>query len=288
MKKLHIALIFATVVAFVQYSVAQEQEGAGPRAHRSRVADLLAADRYEQKRDGHGGHPLAAAAGLKILQAGGNAMDAAIATWGMQGVVESPVTGFGADMFIILYDAKTKTVKVINGTGVAPKKATIEYYETHGGMPEDGPLATSVPGAVASAVLAMEKYGTKSLAEILSPAIEAADTGFPISEGLAQSLRGAARKLGKFESTKKVWFRDGKPLQEGDIVVQWKLPRPPLFPLPLARQRNAFRTRDSSAHQLLRVAPRPDRSLQHRHRPSASPTEREALRCPPEPATRLA
>jgi gamma-glutamyltranspeptidase/glutathione hydrolase len=228
MKKAKIGIILAIVPAVTQYLGAQEPEArtaqrGSAEAPSATVGKWPASWRPTvMGRNGMvtAGHPLAAAAGLKILQAGGNAMDAAIATWGMQGVVESPVTGFGADMFIILYDAKTKTVKVINGTGVAPKKATIEYYDTHGGMPEDGPLATSVPGAVASAVLAMEKYGTKSLAEVWSPAIEAADTGFPISEGLAQSLQGAARKLGKFESTKNVWFRDGRPLQEGDLVVQ--------------------------------------------------------------------
>ena len=166
------------------------------------------------------GHPLASAAGLRMLQQGGNAMDAAMAAWAMQGVVESPVTGFGADTFIIFYEAKTKTVKVINGTGFAPAKATIEFYNANGGMPAEGPLETSVPGAVAAATLAIEQYGTKPAQEIYAQAIDYAENGFPISEGLANSLQGAARKLGQYESTKKIWFRDGKPLQEGDLVVQ--------------------------------------------------------------------
>src|SRR5262245_48785857 len=82
------------------------------------------------------GHPLAAEAGMRILKAGGNAIDAAIATWAVQGQVEPGMTGLGADMFILYYDAKTNSVKFINGTGYAPGTATIEYYKKQGGIPE--------------------------------------------------------------------------------------------------------------------------------------------------------
>src|SRR4051812_22267517 len=72
------------------------------------------------------GHPLAAEAGLRILKAGGNAIDAAIATWAVQGEVEPGMTGLGSDMFILYYNAKTREVKFINGTGFAPHAATID------------------------------------------------------------------------------------------------------------------------------------------------------------------
>src|ERR687885_961628 len=69
------------------------------------------------------GHPLAAEAGMRILKAGGNAIDAAIATWAVQGEVEPGMTGLGADMFVLYYDAKTREVKFVNGTGFAPQAA---------------------------------------------------------------------------------------------------------------------------------------------------------------------
>ena len=166
------------------------------------------------------GHPLASEAGLRILKAGGNAIDAAIATWAVQGVVEPMMTGLGGDMFIMIYLAKTSEVKFINGTGFAPMAATIESYKAQGGIPLDGPLSVSVPGAVGGAELTVQKYGTSRLAEVLAPAIELAGHGFPVTEHLANSLRGSRKVLAKFPSSTKIWFRDGKPLEMGDRVIQ--------------------------------------------------------------------
>ncbi|HEX7137553.1 MAG TPA: gamma-glutamyltransferase [Vicinamibacterales bacterium] len=164
------------------------------------------------------GHPLAAEAGMRILKAGGNAIDAAIATWAVQGEVEPGMTGLGADMFILYYNAKTREVKFVNGTGFAAQAATIDFYKSKGGIPDEGPLSISVPGAVGGAAYAIEKYGTKPLRDVLAPAIEIADGGFPITEALARGLAGSKAKLEKFPSSTKIWFRDGKPLVMGDIV----------------------------------------------------------------------
>ena len=92
------------------------------------------------------GHPLAAEVGMRVLKAGGNAVDAAIAAWAIQGQVEPGMTGLGSDMFALIYLAKTKEVKFINGTGFAPQAATIDYYNSHGGMPDDSGLSIAVPG----------------------------------------------------------------------------------------------------------------------------------------------
>src|SRR5436309_13093062 len=132
------------------------------------------------------GHPLAAEAGMRILKAGGNAIDAAMATWAVQGQVEPGMTGLGADMFVLFYNAKTGEVKFINGTGFAPHAATIDFYKSKGGIPDEGPLSISVPGAVGGATYALKKYGTKPLADVLAPAIEIAEGGFPISDALAR------------------------------------------------------------------------------------------------------
>src|SRR2546427_13063364 len=87
------------------------------------------------------GHPLAAEAGMRILKAGGNAVDAAMATWAVQGEVEPGMTGLGADMFVLVYLAKTGEVKFINATGFAPRAATIDFYKSKGGIPDSGPLS---------------------------------------------------------------------------------------------------------------------------------------------------
>src|SRR3954462_15878864 len=152
------------------------------------------------------GHPLAAEAGLRILKAGGNAMDAAIATWAVQGEVEPGMTGLGADMFVLYYEAKTGKVHFINGTGYAPQAATIDFYKSKGGIPDEGPLSSAVPGAVGGAAYAVKTYGTKKLTEILAPAIEIADEGFPVSEGLASTISSARAKIAKFPSTTKIYF----------------------------------------------------------------------------------
>ncbi|HWW86945.1 MAG TPA: gamma-glutamyltransferase [Vicinamibacterales bacterium] len=165
------------------------------------------------------GHPLAAEAGMRILKAGGNAVDAAMATWAVQGQVEPGMTGLGADMFVLIYLAKTGEVKFINGTGFAPKAATIDFYKSKGGIPGDGPLSISVPGAVGGAAYAVQKFGTKPLADVFAPAIEIAEHGFPISDALAHGLNGSKDKLAKFPSTTKIWFKDGKPLEMGDVLV---------------------------------------------------------------------
>jgi gamma-glutamyltranspeptidase / glutathione hydrolase len=171
------------------------------------------------------GHPLAAEAGMRILKGGGNAIDAAMATWAVQGEVEPGMTGLGADMFVLIYLAKTGEVKFINGTGFAPQAATIDFYNSKGGIPDSGPLSISVPGAVGGAALALEKYGTKPLGDVLAPAIELAEHGFPITDALARGLAGSREKLAKWPSTTKVWFKDGKPLQMGDVLVNPQLAR---------------------------------------------------------------
>ena len=165
------------------------------------------------------GHPLASEAGLRIMKEGGNAIDAAIATWFVQGQVEPAMTGLGGDMYILIYLAKTGEVKFINGTGPAPMAATLEFYQSKGGMPIDGPLSVEVPGAVSGALLAQQKYGSKRLSEVMLPALELAEQGFPVSDVLAGELRSNRDKLGKFPSTAKLWFKNGEPLKAGEVIV---------------------------------------------------------------------
>ena len=164
------------------------------------------------------GHALASEAGLRVLKSGGNAVDAAIAAWAVQGLTEPEMTGLGGDMFMLIYLARTGEVKFINGTGVAPMAATADFYKSKGGLPGDGILSVSVPGAVAGAELAAKAYGTRPLAELLAPAVELADNGFPITESLASAIRGSVKKFSP--SAKTIWFNGDTPKEFGDRVVQ--------------------------------------------------------------------
>ena len=94
------------------------------------------------------GHALASEAGIRVLKSGGNAVDAAVAAWAVQGLTEPEMTGLGGDMFMLIYLAKTGEVKFINGTGVAPMAANVDFYKGKGGIPGDGILSVSVPAAV--------------------------------------------------------------------------------------------------------------------------------------------
>ena len=167
------------------------------------------------------GHPLAAEAGMRILKAGGNAIDAAMATWAVQGEVEPGMTGLGADMFVLVLPREDAAkVKFINGHRLrAGRRRRSTSTNRRAAFRIEGPLSISVPGAVGGAAYAVQNYGTKPLAEVLAPAIEIAEQGFPITRVARAGLAGGKDKLEKYPSTTKIWFRNGKPLQMGDILI---------------------------------------------------------------------
>ena len=171
------------------------------------------------------GHPLASQAGIAMLQMGGNAMDAAIATAAALNVVEPLMSGVGGDGFIMVYDQKTARVEVCNGTGAAPLAATREYYaDGLGGIPSTGILSVSVPGLVDSWLAAHERYGSLSLSQVFAPAIDLADNGFPVSHVLSRAIAGD-RLLCEFPTSRAVFTRDGVPLQPGQAMYQKDLAR---------------------------------------------------------------
>src|SRR6266576_3562619 len=124
--------------------------------------------------------PLAAQAGVRVLESGGNAVDAAIAANAMMGVVEPMMNGIGGDLFAIVYDAKTNKLYGLNASGWAPKSLTIEYLQKQGvrEMPQAGINSVTVPGAVDGWTKLAEKFGRKKLAEDLNAAIATARGGF--------------------------------------------------------------------------------------------------------------
>ena len=169
------------------------------------------------------GQPLAAQAGISILQKGGNAVDAAIATAAALNVVEPMMSGIGGDGFIMVYWKDADRIDIANGTGAAPYAATRERYLPEG-IPLRGIMSVSVPGLVHSWLDAHQKYGTLSLNEIFAPALDLADNGFPVTHYLSRAIAGD-QLLCQFPTSKAVFTRDGRPLQPGQIIYQKDLAR---------------------------------------------------------------
>ena len=165
-------------------------------------------------------HPLEAIAAMKVLQGGGNAIDAAVATFYMTSVVEQHQAGIGGDGFILAYIAKERRVVFINGTGPAPKRATREFYKELGGIPDAGPYSSDVPGAVGGFDLAWKKYGTRPYSELLETAIQAAADGHPLSFWSAAHHAAGVEKISPFPSSVKLLLRDGQPVGPGELFVQ--------------------------------------------------------------------
>jgi gamma-glutamyltranspeptidase/glutathione hydrolase len=131
--------------------------------------------------------PLAAQAGVKILERGGNAVDAAIAANAMMGVVLPMMNGIGGDLFAIVYDAKANKLYGLNASGWAPKGLSIEFLRGQGlrDMPQQGVHTITVPGAVDGWQKLADKFGRKKLAENLAAAIRTAQDGYPVTEWAA-------------------------------------------------------------------------------------------------------
>ncbi len=128
--------------------------------------------------------PLAAQAGATILAHGGNAIDAAVATNAVMGVVEPMMNGIGGDLFAIVYDAKTGKLYGLNASGWAPAKLSIEFLKSKGigEMPQVGIHSVTVPGAVDGWSKLLSRFGRKQFSEVLAPAIHYAREGFPVPE----------------------------------------------------------------------------------------------------------
>ena len=165
-------------------------------------------------------HPLECRAAIKALEAGGNAIDAAVASFYMTTVVEQHQAGIGGDGFILAYIAKEDRVIFINGTGPAPKLATAEFYRKLGKIPNAGPYSTDVPGMAGGFDLALKKYGTMSYKKLLEPVIEAAGKGHPLSFWASSYHRKTIPKLSAFPSSVKTLLKNGGPFEPGDLFVQ--------------------------------------------------------------------
>ncbi|WP_242202214.1 gamma-glutamyltransferase [Aestuariivivens insulae] len=166
-------------------------------------------------------HPLASQVGLDILKQGGNAIDAAIAANAALGLMEPTGCGIGGDLFVILWDAKTKKLYGLNASGRSPKRLTLDYFTEKGlsEIPPYGPLPVSVPGVVDGWFELHEKFGTLPMTTILEPAINYAEQGFPVTQLIAFYFNlSIPRFLEKgFPNIEDNYLRDGKIPQEGQL-----------------------------------------------------------------------
>ena len=128
------------------------------------------------------GHPLAVRAGVKMIEQGGNAIDAGVAQILAQSVLEFNLFGFGGECPILIYSAKDKKAYAISGQGVAPRAATIEWFKKNHIelIPEDGFLPATTPAVLDAVAIALDRFGTMTLAQVMQPALELARDGFPI------------------------------------------------------------------------------------------------------------
>jgi gamma-glutamyltranspeptidase/glutathione hydrolase len=163
--------------------------------------------------------PLAAVAGLRVLMEGGNAADAAVTTAAMLNVVEPMSTGIGGDCFALFFDANSGQVSALNGSGRAPASFTFAEARRLGlkEIPVTGALPVTVPGTVSGWEALVGAFGSMSLGECLTPAIAAAEDGFPVSERISGVWREAEDKLSRDSEAARVYLPAPRP---GDLHRQ--------------------------------------------------------------------
>ena len=165
---------------------------------------------------------LASAAGVKILEAGGNAVDAAIAANAVMGLVEPTGNGIGGDLFVLYYDAKAGKLYGLNASGWAPSGLTPDFLESKGisrKMPEEGIYSVTVPGTVAGWDALHKRFGRTKWPELFNAAIFYAEDGFPVTDLIAQQwVSDRARKLHNMHANgQKLYLPGGKAPQKGEM-----------------------------------------------------------------------
>jgi gamma-glutamyltranspeptidase/glutathione hydrolase len=193
------------------------------------AASLTGATRPEALGTRHAaaaGHPLAALAAHRILEAGGNAVDAGVAAGIALGVVHPDIVSFAGVAPIIVYEAARRQVTTISGLGVWPRRATLEFFrERCGGEMPEGVLRTVVPGAPDAWITALERFGTLGFAEVAQPAIECARDGFPLGPFVARIIGANEAAYRRWPSSAAIFLPEGRAPRPGQRFVQADLGR---------------------------------------------------------------
>ncbi|MDP2858394.1 MAG: gamma-glutamyltransferase [Bacillota bacterium] len=166
-------------------------------------------------------HPFATLTGLKVLAAGGNAVDAAIAVAGTTGVVIPPMCGLGGDAFALVWNQNQRRIWGFGGSGVVPEKATLGYYRSlgHSMMPGDGILSVAVPGAVDVYFTMHKQFGTLPISYLWEDAVKYAGAGFPVTNELRHQIDASSDKIRKYPETAEIWMPGGRIPDTGESLV---------------------------------------------------------------------
>ncbi|MGH9385735.1 MAG: gamma-glutamyltransferase [Vicinamibacterales bacterium] len=203
MKSRYIAVALVLACSSLSGRAQEPQAAKGPIVGRSVVATRFGIVAASQ--------PLAARAGVQILERGGNAIDAAIAANSTIGLMEPTGNGLGGDLFILFYEAKTGTVHALNSSGWAPTGLTVDLLASKGikEMPQRGIYSVTVPGVVAGWDAMRTRFGTKPFSELLAPAIYYAENGFPVSEKIAAGWSNSVKMHSAHPNSRKTYLIDG-------------------------------------------------------------------------------
>jgi gamma-glutamyltranspeptidase/glutathione hydrolase len=205
------ASVFVVSLGFAPLALAQDDEGSGPQTMRPVIRGQQAAVSSMRAE--------ATEVARRILQAGGNAFDAAVGGQAALAVTDFPMNGVGSDAVVLVYLARENKVFSVNAEPRAPKLATIDWYEKNNGgkIPtSDGLLSGGLPGVVDAWYIMLDRWGTMTFEQVLQPAIELAEKGFPLSEARAGYLAGS-KKILKYPSTMKIYLPNGQPPKAGEI-----------------------------------------------------------------------
>jgi gamma-glutamyltranspeptidase / glutathione hydrolase len=212
MRMLMPALLSVAMMAPDAGQLPGDRPAANPRATRSVVAATNGVIATSQ--------PLASAAGLRVLQDGGNAIDAAVTAAAVLSVVEPHMNGIGGDLFAIVYSAKTKRVHVLNASGRSAQAATIEEFTRRElkSIPYRGELSVSVPGTVDGWHELLANHGTRTLPQALEPAIRYARDGYAVSEIIARGWQGQVKTLSSDPAAAATFLIDGRAPEANAVV----------------------------------------------------------------------
>src|SRR4030088_2524142 len=163
--------------------------------------------------------PPAPAAGIAVLREGGTAVDAAVAAAAVCTVTQPHRTGIGGDLFALVYDARTREVQAYNGSGAAPRSLDLGSFPN--GYPKGGPRVATVPGVLGAFADLMDDHGKLGFERALAPAIQYAEEGFPVSDGLAEAFVDSGARLD--EECARGFGPRGRLPRAGEILQQTDL-----------------------------------------------------------------
>jgi gamma-glutamyltranspeptidase/glutathione hydrolase len=208
---MRIAIAALTVLSMLTQQPAGDRPSGNSRGTRSAVLARNGAIATSQ--------PLATAAGLRVLQSGGNAIDAAVTAAAVLSVVEPTMNGAGGDLFAIVYSARDKKVHGLNASGRAGSLATLDEFKKRNvqRIPLRGELSVSVPGVVDGWNELLTKHGTRTLAQALEPAIKYARDGYAVSEIIAGQWKDVEAMLARDPNAAKTFLINGKAPASGDV-----------------------------------------------------------------------